>query len=84
VDIRFLPALLGGRGVTFVKDGAFVFDGTNRIVTPEEKNRLLKNYGEIPERQVETSVVLGDERWFNCRQPFVRRRDAPSAMSSGS
>jgi N-acetylglutamate synthase-like GNAT family acetyltransferase len=36
-----------------------------RLVTPEEKNRLLKKYWSIPERQVETSVVLGDERWFN-------------------
>jgi len=29
-----------------------------RLVTPEEKNRLLKKYWNIPERQVETSVVL--------------------------
>ncbi len=36
-----------------------------RLVTPEEKNRLLKKYWSIPERQVETSVVLADQRWFN-------------------
>ena len=36
-----------------------------RLVTPKEKDRLLKKYWSIPERQVETSVVLGDERWFN-------------------
>ncbi len=35
-----------------------------RMVTPAEKDRLLKKYWSIPERQVETSVVLGDERWF--------------------
>jgi N-acetylglutamate synthase-like GNAT family acetyltransferase len=35
-----------------------------RLVTPEEKDRLLKKYWSIPARQVETSVVLGDERWF--------------------
>ena len=35
------------------------------MVTPEEKDRLLKKYWSIPERQIETSVVLGDERWFN-------------------
>jgi hypothetical protein len=34
-------------------------------VTPEEKNRLLKKYWSISERQIETSVVPGDERWFN-------------------
>ena len=32
-----------------------------RLVTPAEKSRLLKKYWSIPERQVETSVVLGDE-----------------------
>jgi GNAT superfamily N-acetyltransferase len=36
-----------------------------RLVTPEEKDRLLKKYWSIPGRQVETSVVLGDERWFS-------------------
>jgi GNAT superfamily N-acetyltransferase len=36
-----------------------------RLVTPEEKNRLLKKYWSIPERQVETSVVLADQRWFD-------------------
>ena len=45
-----------------------------RLVTPEEKNRLLKKYWSIPERQVETSVVLGDGRWFSYRQPLVRHR----------
>lgn len=35
-----------------------------RMVSEEEKNRLLKKYCKIPERQVETSVVLarGTER----------------------
>jgi GNAT superfamily N-acetyltransferase len=28
------------------------------LVTPVEKNRLLRTYWSIPERQVETSVVL--------------------------
>lgn len=35
-----------------------------RRVTPREKDRLLRTYWSIPERQVETSVVLADERWF--------------------
>lgn len=29
-----------------------------RLVSPEEKDRLLKTYWSIPERQIETSVVL--------------------------
>jgi len=34
-------------------------------VSPREKNRLLKKYWSIPERQVETSVVLADRKWFD-------------------
>ncbi len=34
------------------------------MVTPEEKNRLLKTYWSIPERQIETSVVLAEGKWF--------------------
>ena len=36
-----------------------------RLVTPEEKTRLLMKYWSIPERQVETSVVLADQKWFD-------------------
>lgn len=32
------------------------------LVSTEEKNRLLKKYWSIPERQVETSVVLAEQR----------------------
>jgi hypothetical protein len=35
-----------------------------RLVSREEKDRLLRRYWSIPERQVETSVVLAEERWF--------------------
>jgi N-acetylglutamate synthase-like GNAT family acetyltransferase len=34
-----------------------------QIVGVEEKNRLLKKYWTIPERQIETSVVLADSTW---------------------
>ena len=34
-----------------------------RLVSTEEKNRLLKKYWSIPDRQVETSVVLADAKW---------------------
>jgi N-acetylglutamate synthase-like GNAT family acetyltransferase len=34
-----------------------------QMVGSEEKNRLLKKYWSIPERQVETSVVLADAMW---------------------
>ena len=35
-----------------------------KLVTPAEKDRLLRTYWNITDRQVETSVVLGDERWL--------------------
>jgi N-acetylglutamate synthase-like GNAT family acetyltransferase len=35
-----------------------------RLVSREEKDLLLKNYWTISERQIETSVVLVDEKWF--------------------
>jgi GNAT superfamily N-acetyltransferase len=34
-----------------------------RKVGPDEKNRLLKKYWTVPERQIETSVVLADAKW---------------------
>ena len=39
-----------------------------RLVTEEEKNRLLRTYWDIPERQLETSVVLADTSWSG---PFL-------------
>ncbi|MDX1686787.1 MAG: GNAT family N-acetyltransferase [Candidatus Promineifilaceae bacterium] len=35
-----------------------------RQVSRDEKDRLLARYWSIPERQIETSVVLADEKWF--------------------
>lgn len=34
-----------------------------RALSKEETGRLLRTYWNIPERQVETSVVLADEKW---------------------
>ena len=36
-----------------------------RLVTTEEKDRLLARYWSIPHRQIETSVVLGDPEWLS-------------------
>jgi len=33
------------------------------VVSPAEKDRLLRRFWSIPARQVETSVVLADEQW---------------------
>ena len=37
------------------------------VVSPEEKERLLRTYWSIPLRQIETSVVLADRRWMERR-----------------
>ncbi|MGO9316300.1 MAG: GNAT family N-acetyltransferase [Terracidiphilus sp.] len=34
-----------------------------QLVNPQEKDRLLKKYWSVPERQIETSVVLADPKW---------------------
>ena len=34
-----------------------------RLVTKGEKDRLLRKYWSISERQIETSVVLADQKW---------------------
>ncbi len=46
------------------------------LVTPRQKDRLLKTYWSIPERQVETSVVLADANWF------TKQNRSPSAGSA--
>jgi GNAT superfamily N-acetyltransferase len=35
------------------------------LVTDEEKDRLLRTYWKVPQRQIETSVVLADKGWKN-------------------
>jgi N-acetylglutamate synthase-like GNAT family acetyltransferase len=48
-----------------------------RLVSSQEKDRLLRTYWSISERQVETSVVLADERWFDASQIFGRAASLP-------
>lgn len=36
-----------------------------RVVPAAEKDGLLKRYWSVPDRQIETSVVLADETWFD-------------------
>ena len=38
------------------------------LVSPADKDRLLGEYWSVAHRQVETSVVLADQRWFDDRQ----------------
>jgi N-acetylglutamate synthase-like GNAT family acetyltransferase len=38
------------------------------LLSTAEKERLLRKYWSIPARQVETSVVLADQRWLGARE----------------
>jgi GNAT superfamily N-acetyltransferase len=51
-----------------------------RLVTPAEKNRLLGTYWAIPDRQIETSVVLADARWrrLQASSDTPRKQEDPS------
>ncbi len=44
---------------------AFYQKSGYRLVSTEEKNRLLKKFWTISPRQIETSVVLADAKWLN-------------------
>ena len=36
-----------------------------QVVSVQEKDRLLRKYWSIPDRQIETSVVLADQKWLS-------------------
>jgi GNAT superfamily N-acetyltransferase len=38
------------------------------VVPSHDKDRLLRTYWSIPERQIETSVVLADARWMEAQE----------------
>jgi len=44
---------------------AFYQKNGYQLVTSKEKTILLKKYWTIPDRQIETSVVLADSKWIN-------------------
>ena len=41
-----------------------------KLASAEDKDVLLKKYWNIPQRQVETSVVLADENYFRCTNRY--------------
>ena len=41
------------------------------VVANRDKNRLLQAYWSIPARQIETSVVLADQKWVQAQQRGV-------------
>jgi len=46
-----------------------------QMVSSQEKDRLLKRYWTIPERQIETSVVLADPMWWELKRNVSYKPD---------
>lgn len=46
-----------------------------RLALPEDKAALLRRYWSVPERQIEESVVLADDRWFSRVAAAAARAD---------
>ncbi len=63
-EITSLPILMGTWSAATWAVSFYEKHGY-QLVSWEEKERLLRKYWLIPERQVNTSVVLADEKWFN-------------------
>jgi GNAT superfamily N-acetyltransferase len=57
------PILIGTWAAATWAIGFYEKNGYN-LLGEDEKNRLLKKYWSIPERQVETSVVLADRKYI--------------------
>jgi N-acetylglutamate synthase-like GNAT family acetyltransferase len=66
--LRYVEALAGKPVLIGTwADASWAIDFYRRngfaLVPPADKERLLRTYWSIPERQIETSVVLADRRW---------------------
>jgi N-acetylglutamate synthase-like GNAT family acetyltransferase len=61
------PVLIGTWAAATWAVGFYEKHGFSRV-SEREKNFLLKKYWTIPERQIETSVVLADARWLSQRR----------------
>jgi GNAT superfamily N-acetyltransferase len=60
------PVLIGTWAAATWAIDFYVRNGFS-VVSRKEKNLLLRRYWSIPERQIETSVVLADRRWAERR-----------------
>ncbi|QOY88700.1 GNAT family N-acetyltransferase [Paludibaculum fermentans] len=66
------PVLIGTWAAAFWAIRFYEKNGFT-LVSEHQKDRLLRRYWGVPERQIETSVVLADQAWME-RQPGVALR----------
>jgi N-acetylglutamate synthase-like GNAT family acetyltransferase len=66
-DLTEKPILIGTWSAASWAVGFYQRNGFTLLSTAE-KERLLRKYWSIPARQVETSVVLADQRWIGARE----------------
>ncbi|OGV57225.1 MAG: GNAT family N-acetyltransferase [Lentisphaerae bacterium RIFOXYA12_FULL_48_11] len=66
-DMTSLPILIGTWSTATWAISFYEKHGY-RLVSWNEKERLLREYWSISERQVDTSVVLADNKWFNSQK----------------
>ena len=70
-DLTSKPILIG----TWA-DASWAIDFYRRngftVVSQNDKEHLLRTYWSIPERQIETSVVLADRRWIESQRAGVQ------------
>ena len=65
LELRSVKPILIGTWTDAVWAVRFYQKNGYRLLEKDEKNRLLRKYWSIPERQVETSVVLADRKYKN-------------------
>jgi N-acetylglutamate synthase-like GNAT family acetyltransferase len=70
------PTLVGTWAAADWAVGFYANRGFRRV-SPQTKNRLLRRYWSIPQRQVETSVVLADSRWFDLHPEELQQIQEP-------
>lgn len=70
------PVLVGTWSAATWAIGFYEKHGFRRV-SVEQKNKLLKKYWSIPERQVETSVVLADPKWIERHIKVYSKDDLP-------
>jgi GNAT superfamily N-acetyltransferase len=60
------PLLIGTWADAFWAIDFYLRNGFSRV-SEDDRDQLLRMYWSIPQRQIETSVVLADRRWLNRR-----------------